>query len=312
MRHLRVLLVALALAACAPIDAHPARALPRLKADGRSLVADGKPFAWRFVTAFRLVDYVADRQEDKAVTFLDWAAKSGFNGVRVLTTLCCWFDLSPDAGRAALPRLLDLAAERGLYVEVVAVAGAKEQSLTDDAIRAHVAGIGRIVARHTNAVVELANENAHATQVPSLTNVPFLIALRALVPRDVPVSLGSNCCGAAESSSRYPAAAGGDYLTIHTERNDDPAKRLAELAALRQLSIASDRYVVADEPIGAAERPEPGRRVSNPSDFFNEAAEARTLGIGMTFHCEDCLQAVVPGPVQRQCAEAFIRGWHIQ
>jgi hypothetical protein len=35
---------------------------------------------------------------------------------------------------------------------------------------------------------------------------------------------------------------------------------------------------------------------------------SRLLNVGATFHCEDCLPARVPGPVQRQCADAFIEG----
>src|SRR5512141_2496090 len=99
MPYVRVLLVAILLAHCAGTEAHPTRELPRLTARGRTLSAGGEAFSWRFVTAFRLVDYVADRQEDKAIAFLDWAARAGFNGVRVLSTLSSWFELAPGAGR---------------------------------------------------------------------------------------------------------------------------------------------------------------------------------------------------------------------
>jgi hypothetical protein len=200
-----------------------------------------------------------------------------------------------------------------LYVEIVALAGTKDQSLTTDAIREHVSGIGRIAAAHANAVIELANENAHPSQVAELNDAAFLRALRALIPADVLVSFGSNCCGQGASPAKYPAALrAGDYLTVHTDRSEVSARRLSSLAALRDLSTATKRYVVADEPIGAAERDQPGRREAEPETFFDQAAEARKLGIGMTFHCEDCLQAVVPGSVQRQCADAFIRGWNIR
>jgi hypothetical protein len=35
---------------------------------------------------------------------------------------------------------------------------------------------------------------------------------------------------------------------------------------------------------------------------------SRLLDVGATFHCEDCLPARVPGPIQRQCAGAFVEG----
>ena len=68
------------------------------------------------VTAFRLADLIADGRDAEAVRYLDWAHRTGFNVVRVLATLCCWFDLPPGAGQKALPKLLALAKERGLRV----------------------------------------------------------------------------------------------------------------------------------------------------------------------------------------------------
>jgi hypothetical protein len=35
------------------------------------------------------------------------------------------------------------------------------------------------------------------------------------------------------------------------------------------------------------------------------------LDVGSTFHCQDCLEARVPGPVQQECARAFIEGTRV-
>ena len=46
-----------------------------LRADGTRLVnPDGTAFAWRGITAFRLLDFVADGQEPRAVEYLTFAA----------------------------------------------------------------------------------------------------------------------------------------------------------------------------------------------------------------------------------------------
>ena len=97
----------------------------RLATCGRALCApDGSRFSWRGVTAFGLVDLVADNREAEAQTFIAWAARTGFTVVRVLAMNRGWMDLSPADGRKALPRTLALARAQGLYVQVVALAGA--------------------------------------------------------------------------------------------------------------------------------------------------------------------------------------------
>ena len=74
------------------------------------------------------------------------------------------------------------------------------------------------------------------------------------------------------------------------------------------MSRQTGRFVVDNEPIGAAERAEPDRRDDDPAVFFAQGALSRVLEIGSTFHCEDCLRARLPGPNQQAAAEAFIAG----
>jgi hypothetical protein len=74
------------------------------------------------------------------------------------------------------------------------------------------------------------------------------------------------------------------------------------------MSRQTGKFVVDNEPIGAAERPEPSRRDDAPAAFFAQGALSRVLGIGSTFHCQDCLDARIPHRVQQQSADAFIAG----
>jgi hypothetical protein len=261
---------------------------------------------WRFASAFRLVDLVADGDEPAAARFLDWLHAEGFSGARVLSTLCCWFDLKPSEGQRALPRLLDMAAQRGLYLEVVALAGTKDGQLTPEQMQEHVAAVGAICAAHPScAAIELANENAHSSQREELRDPGYLRQLRAAVPSLVPVSMGSNCCGQPDDRVVYP---GGDYLTIHVERSGTRWARVDRLRHVRDAANASGLFAVDDESIGAGEREEPSRRTTDEDEFYARGALARILDIGATFHFDSGLQAAVPGPLQASAARAFIAG----
>jgi hypothetical protein len=286
------------------------RTLPRLRLQGRTLTTvDGQPFVWRVATAFRLVDYVADGNEAAAVRFLDWLRGEGFNGARVLSSLCCWFDLSLSDGARALPRTLALAAERGIYLEVVALAGTREGQWTPEEIRQHVAAVGRSCAAASNcAAVEIANENAHPSQLDAISDPGRLRALRAEIPAAVAVSMGSNCCGQSDAGVTYE---GGDYITIHPARGGTAWERTRDLRALAALSAETGLFVVDDEGIGAGPRDEEGRRSADAEEFFARGALSRVLGIGVTFHFSSGLQAAPPEGPEAAAAQAFIAGTRI-
>ena len=77
--------------------------------------------------------------------------------------------MDPAAGQRALPRLLDLAAARGLYVEAVALAGTGEDEarLTRDQMRRHVKAVGAACAAAENCVVALANDHGGYFTTPT-------------------------------------------------------------------------------------------------------------------------------------------------
>ena len=76
------------------------------------------------------------------------------------------------------------------------------------------------------------------------------------------------------------------------------------MRSLAALSAATGKFVVDNEPIGAAEAPEPRRRDSAPEAFFAQGVVSRLLEVGSTFHCEDCL----PRPRTRADPTAVCRG----
>ena len=168
--------------ASVPSDRH-------LRIDAGSFrTASGTPLQWRGITAFRLVEMVAHGRKADAAAYLDWAAGRHLTIVRVFTMARSLFDLPPADGVRALPGLLEMAAARGLHVEIVALVDTKE--LKPD-IDAHVKAVGEIASRHANALVEIANEPAHPTQAAAVHDAGELKRLAALIPRSVPVSLGS-------------------------------------------------------------------------------------------------------------------------
>jgi hypothetical protein len=102
--------------------------------------------------------------------------------------------------------------------------------------------------------------------------------------------------------------AGGSYVVAHVARGGNRWDRVSRVQALQDLSRRTGKFVVDSEPIGAAEAPQPSRRDNHPAVFFAQGLLARMVDVGTTFHCEDCLLAKIPGPVQQACAEAFIAG----
>jgi hypothetical protein len=278
-------------------EARSAPARAHLVIKGADFFDGQTRFDWRGITAFRLVEQIAHGGEAQAIAYLDWARTQKVTVVRVLTMAKHLFQLDPADGLKALPRLLTLAAERGLVVEVVALADTADMPLD---LPQHLKAVATIAAAHPNAIVEIANEPWHSTQDPRLHDPAFAKALADLVPAELPVALGS-----LEGGDGYAAA--GRYATWHSPRSNDAdgwghVLALAEGAAL----IARWRKpVVSDEPIGAAEALVPGRRDNDPRRFAAAAALTRVAGLGATFHYEGGLQARLPSGKELEAFQAW-------
>jgi hypothetical protein len=285
-------------ASARPVAAAPAR---HLRVSGTHfLTADGSIFSWRGITAFRLIDYVADKQEDRAVEYLAWARRQGLTVVRVLAMAGGFIELKPEEGRAALARLLELAAEHDIYVEVVALAGTADIPVD---LQQHVAEIGRIVAAHPNALLEIANEPVHPTQSAEVHQPAVLAKLAAGVPDAVPIALGS--------IERGDGFGAGDYITWHAPRDNrhDGWGHVLAVAEGADLIAKWRKPVISDEPIGAGPEYIAGRRDNQPARFRAAALLTRLTGAGATFHYEGGLQAAIPQGVELQCFNAWNAAW---
>ena len=253
---------------------------------------DGSRFHWRGISAFRLLEFVAHGREKDADAYLRWAASKRLNVVRVFAMADGIFQLTPADGERALPRLLEMARRHGVYVEVVAFTGT---SVIKVDRAAFVKSIAAICARHPNALLELANEPGHPTQAVEMHDPAHLQSLLRLVPKHVPVSLGS-----VEYSDGFAA---GTYVTWHSPRGSDWVKKVDEgIALLKKFG----KPVINDEPIGAADAPVPGRRDNNPANFRAAAAAMRRAGLGATFHYDGGIQTRLPTKGELACLDAWI------
>ncbi len=268
-----------------------------LRVEGTRFVnASGEPFAWRGITAFRLAEMISTGREADVSRYLDWAADRKLTVVRVLLMARHLFQLTPEAGRDALPELLDLAKARGLAVEVVALADTEGLSFDYDA---HVQSVGKIALEKGNAFVEIANEPGHATQDRRLHDPAAVRRLAELVPQPVITALGS-----AEYDEAYT---GGDYATYHFPRHREWGHVLSLADAIPMLAKWK-KPLINDEPIGAAAEYQAGRRDNSVERFGAAGALAEFIGMGSTFHYEGGLQASLPGEREAACLDAWQRG----
>ena len=212
-------------------------------------------FRWTGVTAFGLADHIADGRTNEARAFVEWARDTGFTVLRVFAMLPDggWLDLAPADGRRALPQVFALAREYGMYVQVVALANTNETSArygTEAFLREQVREVARLCAEAGNCVLEIANEPYHRSQA-GLDRPELMRRLQQEAPNDLPVAWG------AAEDDLSTAMAGGTFVLSHVARSGETWTRVARARDLAVLAERTGKFVVDNEPIGAAEAPEP-------------------------------------------------------
>lgn len=269
--------------------------LPRLRVEGTQFLDEtGRAYIPRWVSGLTLLA----RSPYQQATYLDWAARTGFNGVRVFAGALAWAGQSPESARAALPGLLDRAAARGLAVEVTALT----DTGTGYDARAHLSVIVDILAGRPGVVLELANEVGHPTQARDMTPSRLQAWGRELAaPRGVVWAIGA---------VDDPALAG-DYSTIHVNRANGLWEQVPGLKVLHTTAIRLGVPVINNEPIGADEqhgRHTGRQRIDEPAVFLVFGASDQASGFGGVHHSQAGLLAALPGPVQQRSAEAYVAG----
>jgi len=268
----------------------------RLRIDSRAFVNDAGTFRPIFASALSILA----RSSDAMRAFLDWAARTGFNGIRVFAGALGWAPQSAAQARAALPQLLTEAGARGLYVEVTAITDSRNGGY--DPVE-HFRAVARIAEQGSNAILEVANEPYHGTQADAIHSADGLLAMGR--QSQLPFALG------AAQDDESVEMGGGSYVTAHLDRGRDKWNQVRRVRELAVLGDTTRKPILNNEPIGAAEVSQRGRRESDPAFFFCMGALNRIFEVGGVFHSEAGLAGALPGPVQQACADAFVEGSRI-
>jgi hypothetical protein len=223
---------------------------------------------------------------------LDENVALGFNLVRVFAGRLAWCGQTADGARERLPEFLAESHARGLNVEVTANTDAADGAYD---VQRHTAELVQMLTALD--ILEQANEPWDVEQKLSPS---FLASLPR--PAGVAVALGA---AQSDEARDYADAA---YVTAHLDRGRPKWNMVRRVRELEALSGATGKPVINNEPIGAGEADEAGKRESDPAIFYTMGALNRLMEVGGIFHSSDGLMAQRLGPNQRRCAEAFIAG----
>lgn len=258
-----------------------------LTTDRQIFRAGGRPWRWKGVSAFKLLDHFA-RGED-IQPYLD--AYAGYNLLRM------WLYVTwPGVGweppdHATVARFLQICRNKSWYVELTL--------LTDDD-PARIPAAAELLAHldlHDlpNLLIEIGNEPTSHKNINTA-------ALRTAVEQTG--FLYSS--GDYEESSRFF----GDFLTAHTPRDAEwPRKAHDLLEYFTGGGPSTPNDPAHHVPCVADEPPKPQDVGGNKEqDFMAYGGVCALLGAGATFHCESGKLCALPNDEERRCAAAMLAG----
>jgi hypothetical protein len=262
----------------------------RLRVAGRFLQNDKGDYRPVWNDALSILSH----SQDDMKSYLDWNVYRGFGGIRVFAGDLGWANppQTPQIALDALPTLMALSQDRGLYVEVTALTGTS----TGYNVEHHVREVNRIVSSYINPVVEIANEPYHGTQSEKVHDPAYLLQVSNLIDPDIIVALGASI------DDESDAFAGGDYVTVHLDRGRDDWNMVRRVRELENLSASTRKFVMNNEPKKA------GSQLADPAIVFTMAVLNRGFEVGGIFHSDAGLMAVVPDAAQDHFAAEYIAG----
>jgi len=316
------------LASIGPPSQHVAVALHRdvpvvqkRHVDGKIFrTADGQPWRWQLSSQFSAVYRWAQGEDLEPLAA--WTHAVGSNGWRVFLQ---WFNYKPGPDKVPYgPDVLSPAqvasfcrwcAERGLYVELTVLTDCQMFGMSHEAQCERVKAILEAVKDLPHVSIELANEPwANGADVDRIAT-----DLNLWDGMNRPVLMSTGNYGIAERGQEATFRAL-DYVGEHTPRvahwpaelaksghfvydgwpagNHESGQPYPGWKGFKGQNVA----IIADEPIGADETSQPGRRDADPNNWADAGAGSAIGLAGMSFHSQDGLIAVVPGPTQTECA----------
>ena len=250
---------------------------------------------WKGATDFRLLHRFIAGEDIRPIVRQRGAL--GINNLRVLAMAKNLFDLNPGTVPdyfVKIGQFFDLLAGLGMRCEFVVLADSRTVMPALGDQKVFLDKVAAVARERWNVFLELADEYGHDTNrvdVSAFTK-----------PSGVVASRGSGL------GDEAPALPAWDYLTVHTGRSEDWPRKM------RFPQEMVDRYHVAcvnNEPIGAADVDQPGRRSANLSDWRDAGAVSGLMTPGATSHSENGLQSVLYSPTQEACARAFFKGMDV-
>ena len=287
----------------------------RLHVDGKVFRTEsGAVWSWRGASSFML--YARYLRGENITPQLDQARALGVNVLRVFGRVLGsgWPDFTDFANpendpqaAAKLGAFFDLIAAHGLRVEFVPLT---YQARTDADARAQLQQAYDVAAGRWNVFIEGANE-------PDVNDIAVVTIYEGVDRRGVLSAYGvyDQDCDAVHICTLAML----DYLTVHTDRGPEWPRKIKDLLEIRDgFGDASDprnwfagsgRPTIGDEPIGADETEQPGRRSASSSDFAQAFGVCASYSAGCTFHSEAGLRSNLLGPHQLDAAKAILDVW---
>lgn len=255
---------------------------PRLQPNGRIFYQDGKPWRWKGVTAFGLLNKFC--QGTDIDPFLN--AFQGFNVLRVFYYVE-WpgtgWGIPPDE---CLHQFLTGASERGWYVELVALTGPKPIAEA----QALVNHLFQVLESHPNALLELVNEpRVHDKVEPNQLTIPTT----SVIWTD----------GLTVADHR------GAWLNHHSSRDNEWVRRAHDFLEFwtgggpnTPSDPAWKQPAIADEPA----KPQDVPSATWDIDFRAYFAACSMMAGGATFHAESIKYGDLPTDRERQLAKVAL------
>lgn len=273
----------------APTPIPPGGGVPTLTNDGRNLVTENGLYRYKGWTDFSLLKLIRDGVD--IIPLLQDRVKYGANEVRVLCSMAWdgWQYIPGSDEFEVLAHLADACLSQGLFVEIIPFTGT---NLQDTAAKRQEYWLRMVdfARNRKNVNLELINEYDVGKNID--TN-------EFVFPERVRASHGS---GGGDSDPVKPFW---NRSTFHPGRaNDWPRK----MKSAREYDDMGNVPCLVNEPMGADETFQPGRRDNDPNNFFDAGAVAALQINGALFHSQSGLRSEYPGPVQQQCAKAFFEG----
>jgi len=283
--------------------------------DGITIRAsDGATWRYAGMTAFRLYARFLDGQDIEPI-LRDYItcgglveAGKGPNTLRVLLTASALFSLSAwETTRESLGSFLDVLARFGLRCEAVVLADANpDRSVypnvpptaeTQQEQQAFLDLVAPELAEHWNALPDLGNECSH-----KINRVD-----RGAFARPAGSVLWSRGSGQADEPPFTPPW---DICSDHPGRPDDWPRRLParDIRSTDGPPWGIHHAAIENEPMGAGDVDQPGRRSANADDFAQFGAHAGMNSNGACFHFENGLQTTLLSAKQAELAAAFFLG----